>query len=145
MGLCFYGSSFSFFNTWARCMFGALMKGANFSLKTCIPSKSKAEKTGMGSSLCPCGFQRVLVDPSLSLLFPTSHFLPFWTAWPAHFKLEHWRQRSQPYRDCLINPRWVRACAWDKFFNAHILPRGLLLWLNLDWWYSCHGNYIPER
>lgn len=49
-----------------------MMKGESFSCRISIPSKSKTVRTHM-LSICPPGFQLMLVGSSLCLLFPTLH------------------------------------------------------------------------
>ena len=87
VGLPSHGSSFSFFDSWARCMFGPLMKGTNFSLKTPTSSSQRQKELAwvqvsvlMGSSVCSW-------IPACPCSAPLDICLPFWTSWPADFKL----------------------------------------------------------
>lgn len=98
-----HGSCFSFFNSWDRCTFWRYDEGYQLILEGTHITRVRAVRPNMarvcilvGASLyseipvCPC---------SLSLLI----YLPFGTACPKDFKLQHQMQRQWPYGDCLIN------------------------------------------
>lgn len=71
------------------------------------------------------GSSCVLVDSSLSLLSPTSHLSVLHSCLPCRFQtLSSDAKTTIALQRLLINHKWVRSHAWDKFFNMYTPPHG---------------------